>query len=410
MAATDGSDRKVLRELAKRVREIAALPVMEERRRLWKAHNSLRPARPMVLIFPEGSWRELIPEQSLRCRGEEARDAELELRRRIYYHEHFTDDTVIEPSWIVKKRISSTGWGLEPRRRPSPETLGAWAFDPVIRSERDLDRLRVPEIDVDEAATARDLEAAEELFGDILDVRLKGVDHVSFHLMSEYTNLRGLEQVMWDMADNPAMLHRAMRFLTDGHRAITERYGELNLFSLNNDNTYHSSGGVGYTDELPAPGFDPHRVRPRDLWASAEAQQMALISPEMHEEFVLSYERELLEPFALNGYGCCEDLSHKIDRVLTIPGIRRISISPFADVDRSAERLGRRAIFSWKPQPAHLVGSFDEEGIRAYIAHTIRVARGCVLEMILKDTHTCEHRPERFDRWSALASELARSA
>jgi hypothetical protein len=25
--------------------------------------------------------------------------------------------------------------------------------------------------------------------------------------------------------------------------------------------------------------------------------------------------------------------------------------------------------------------------------------------MILKDTHTCEHHPERFDRWARIARE-----
>jgi hypothetical protein len=25
--------------------------------------------------------------------------------------------------------------------------------------------------------------------------------------------------------------------------------------------------------------------------------------------------------------------------------------------------------------------------------------------MILKDTHTCEHHPERFDRWTKIARE-----
>jgi len=32
-------------------------------------------------------------------------------------------------------------------------------------------------------------------------------------------------------------------------------------------------------------------------------------------------------------------------------------------------------------------------------------AGGCVLEIILKDSHTCEHQPERFDRWLAIARE-----
>jgi len=28
------------------------------------------------------------------------------------------------------------------------------------------------------------------------------------------------------------------------------------------------------------------------------------------------------------------------------------------------------------------------------------------MEIILKDTHTCEHHPERFDRWLAIAREV----
>ncbi|MCX5673202.1 MAG: hypothetical protein NTU94_17950, partial [Planctomycetota bacterium] len=146
--------------------------------------------------------------------------------------------------------------------------------------------------------------------------------------------------------------------------------------------------------------------RPRDLWASAEAQELAQVSPEMHAEFSTAYEKRLLAPFGLNGYGCCEDLTLKLADVFTIPNIRRISISPFANVDACAERLGNRYIFSWKPNPAHLVGRFDPKALRAYIGHTLQVARGGVLEMILKDTHTCENHPERFTEWTRIARDL----
>ena len=104
----EGSDRSILRDLAKRVADIAGLPIMAERRKLWKRHNSLRPARPMILVFPEGSWRELIPEASLECADETARARERALRRRIYTHEHFDDDSVIEKNWGVPRVRSST--------------------------------------------------------------------------------------------------------------------------------------------------------------------------------------------------------------------------------------------------------------------------------------------------------------
>ncbi|MGC8669271.1 MAG: hypothetical protein ACP5VE_14265 [Chthonomonadales bacterium] len=406
---TDLHDRAVLRDLAKEVAEISSMPVMESRRKEWKRHNALKRGRPMILIFPEGAWCELLPDSVLECRDAEARSIEWELRRRIYVYRHFESDNVVEREWVVPKAIRLTSWGLEPRHRDSTTARGAWAFDPVIHTPADLKKLRFPEVIHDEAETQRRMALAQDLFGDILEVKLKGVAHISFHLMHHYTALRGLEQVMVDMRLNPGMLHDAMAFLAEGNRRIVQQYYEQNLLSLNNDNTYHSSGGVGYTDELPAPGFDPEHVRPCDMWASAESQEMAQVSPKMHREFALQYEVKLLEPFGLNGYGCCEDLSQKLEDVLTIPRIRRISIAPSADVDICAHKLGNRAIFSWKPDPTFLLDDVRRDTLEPYIRHTLEAARDCTLEMILKDTHTCGGRPERFDEWSRIARSLVES-
>ncbi|MBM3213473.1 hypothetical protein FJZ36_00930 [Candidatus Poribacteria bacterium] len=400
-------ERTLLRDLARRVADVADLPIMAQRREMWKKHNSLQRVRPMVLIFPEGSWGELLPQSELKCSDPHARSIEWTLRSRLYYHEHLDDDTVIEKEWIVPKVTHRTGWGMSGKRVPSTTARGAWAFDPVIHEPADLKKLTFPVVTYDEPATMQALEQARDLLGDILNIRLKGVSHVSFHLFNIYCDLRGLEQVFWDMSENPNMLHDAMAFLEEGHHNLIRQYVDQNLLSLNNDATYHSTGGNGYTDELPLSDYDPERIRPCDMWASAEAQELDPVSPEMHEEFSLQYERRLLAPFALNGYGCCDDLVKKLDYVFQIPGIRRISIAPFADVDEAAERLGPNYIFSWKPKPAFLVGSFDPEKVRADIRHTLDVSRDCVVEMVLKDTHTCEHHPERFWEWTRIAKELA---
>lgn len=400
-------ERTVLRDLAKRVADIAAQPVMEKRRQLWKKHNSLQKVRPLVLVFPEGSWRELMPDDSVRCRDKEARNIERELRRRIFYHEHIHDDTVIENKWPVGKAIRDTGWGLEARWHKSNDPLGARTFDPVILQPSDLKKLRTPEIHHDAEASQARLAEFQELFGDILDVYQRGTTY-TLHIMNHYTSLRGLEQVMMDMVAEPQMLHDAMAFYEQAHKKRLEQLLALNLLALNNDNSYQGTGGNGWTDDLPAPGFDPNHVRPCDVWAMAEAQEMAQVSPQMHEEFILSYERRLLAPFGLNNYGCCEDLTRKLGNVLSIPNIRRISIAPSANPARCAEQIGNRAVFSWKPQPAQLVGRFDTGLIRKYIAHTLDVTRDCVVEMVLKDTHTCEHKPERFTAWTDIATELIR--
>jgi hypothetical protein len=404
-------DRTIIRDLARQVAEVAALPVMGRRRAMWILHNSLHRVRPMVLVFPEGSWRELLPgDQCLRCEGPDARGIEWNLRAKLYHHENLHDDSVIEAEWFVDAAIGSTGWGLEPRWHQSEDPTGARGFDPVLLDRGDLAKLRYPEYAYDKDATDRAAGEMEELFGDILTVKRRGVRHISFHLMSMLTCRRGLAETMMDMADNPQFVHDAMAIFAEGERRRLDFLVDNNLLSLNNDSTYHSSGGNGYTADLPAAGSDPAHVRLADMWGSAEAQELAQVSPEMHEEFSLRYERPLLAPFGLTGYGCCEDLTRKLDLAFTIGNLRRVSVSPFADVDACAAKLGGRYIFSWKPHPSHLCGRFAPQAIAQYIQHAIDVTEGCVIEMILKDTHTCDHHPERFTQWTDIAQALAAEA
>ena len=409
MPLFSATDRNILRDLAKRVAEIGAAPVQQERIRLWKRHNALQPCRPMILVFPEGSWRELVPEATLRCEDPRARWLERQFRQGIHQHEHFDCDNVVQPVWHVGKAIRDTGWGLEEQRIAAPATLGAWHIDPVLHCAADLRKLRHPEILHDAHASQESLAQTQELFGDILDVRQQGRAHISYHLMAQYTKLRGLTEAMLDMYENPGLIHEFMSFVTEGHQRLMRQCVDLGLLDLNNNDTYHNSGGNGWSDALPGKAFDGVHIEPRHMWGSAESQELAQVGPEQHAEFALAYEKRLLAPFALTGYGCCEDLTRKLDLIFEyLPNIRRISISPWADVDACAAKLaGRRAIFSWKPNPAHLVGTFHEAALRAYIRHTLEACRrhDCTLEMILKDTHTCENHPERFDRWSRIARE-----
>lgn len=402
------SDRNVLRDLAHRVAGIAALPVMDHRRELWRRHNRLRGERPMILVFPEGAWQELIPAGSLRCEGDRARQMEIDLRRRIYGYEHFASDNVVEATWLVAKVLRNSGWGLQAKRVHSGEQRGAWAFDPQIRTPDDLALLHFPEIEPDEERSAANLAEAEELFGDILDVRPTGVKRISFHLMNLWTGWRGYTETLLDMAVDPEFVHLGMRFLTDGYLHLLDQYERYGLLTSNSDDTYHASGGVSYSDELPPAGTGA--VGREAMWASAETQEMAAVSPEMHAEFCQQYEARLLAGFGLTGYGCCEPLHDRLDDVFRLPNLRRISISPFADVDRAAAGLANRAIFSWKPQPAMLVGTFDSPAIERYLQHTVDVAGEGSLELILKDTHTCEHHPERFDEWTRIARRIVEAA
>jgi hypothetical protein len=195
-----------------------------------------------------------------------------------------------------------------------------------------------------------------------------------------------------------------MKFLADGTMHMLDQVDAYEKLDLDNDDEYIASGGIGFTDELPGPDFDG-RVHLRDLWGFSEAQELVGVSGAMHEEFVFQYQRPLADRYGLNCYGCCEPVTDRLDYVLKIPRLRRISISPWADKRLAAEGLRDKYIFSWKPNPAQMCGKFDEDWIRRDIRETLEIAKGCVVEMIMKDTHTCDNDPKRLSAWVRIAQE-----
>lgn len=402
---------QTLRTLARHKAELLNNPLINERIQLWKKHNALKQERPMLLVFPEGGWSDIgptAPELQCLCSDPILHQIEWEIRSELYAFEHFDTDNVPSSTIGVSKAIRNTGWGVEAHWEKSNMERGAKRFDPVITQECDLDKMHFPEVLHDEELSQQRYEMVQEVFDGILPVKLGGISHISFHLLAQWTALRGLEEVFMDMIAEPEFTHRAISFLAEGNQRLVEQYERMGLLEFNHNNTYHSTGGNGWLETCPGPTPAPQQPATRaQMWGAAEAQELTGVSPEMHEEFALHYEKELLKPFALTGYGCCEDITHKCKLVLDIPHIRRISISPFTNVAISAPQIGNRAIYSWKPKPTDLVGSFNPERIRSYLRENFAECRtaGCNFEVILKDTHTCEGHPERFDQWCRIARE-----
>ena len=405
------TDRQVLRDLAKHIAEIAATEEQQSRPERWRAQNALERQRPLVYCSPEGSWIELVPEDTLVCENDDARGIERAFRYRIYAAEHFDDDQVCDNVFRVGYAVHNTGWGVGPEYVRPAEARGAYVWDPPIKTMDDIAKIRLPEASHDAEASQRNLAFYEELFGDILEVKPHGSFWWALGLIDEWTFLRGIEQTYWDMTDNPDLLRVGMQRLMEGKLAWLDQLEALGVLSLNNQNDYVGSGGFGYTDQLPQPDFTGS-VRLKDMWGFCEAQTMSEVSPAMHDEFVLTYQIPILERFGLNCYGCCEPLHLKLDMLRAkVPRMRRISISPWADKRTSAQKLGGAVIFSWKPNPALLAGvEFDGGWVRQDIRETVDIARehGCVLEIIVKDTHTCNHQPWRFDEWCRIAMEEAK--
>ena len=404
-------DRRCLRELARRVGEIAALPIQAERARLWKDFNALRPQRPMVLAFPEGGWRELIDDSQLQCEDPLLRGWELGLRRTVFHGEHIHDDHPITDFFNVGWVVRIGDYGLsETIFRSDP--LGAYRWDAPIKEPADLKKLHPRAIELDRDATNRNVELAQSILGDVLRVRPHR--HIGWPAVLSWTlvQLRGLNQVMMDVYDNPQLLHELMCFLRDDKIRELELLEREGVLSLNNGpDDYVGSGGIGCTDELPAEDF-AGRPRMKDMWGFGESQEFVHVGPEHWYEFVLQYQLPILKRFAINHYGCCEPLHKKFDLLVRhVPRLRRVSVSAWWDPADAAAKLTDRYIFSWKPNPAMICApAVNWDAVEKATRETLEIARGCCVEMIMKDTHTFAGDPTRIEHWSQIASRCAAEA
>jgi hypothetical protein len=138
----------------------------------------------------------------------------------------------------------------------------------------------------------------------------------------------------------------------------------------------------------------------------------ASVSPAMHDEFEIEYAKEYFDGFGLVYYGCCEPLHDKIDIVKKLPNLRKISITPWADVRKSAEQMGADYVLSRKPNPATVgVPHLDEEDLRRDILETLTVCRenNTPCEFILKDISSACYNPDNLSRWEQVVMETVKN-
>ncbi|MCX7799365.1 MAG: hypothetical protein N2109_03375 [Fimbriimonadales bacterium] len=402
-------DRLVLRDLATRVAEHAASPRMRELSDRWRRHNRLEKVGPLIAVWPEGSWPELLPESRLACEGPLAREWEMELRMRLTHAEFLADDTPLAAVFRVPWQWIDSGYGVEVRRTQDGHR-GSYSWTPPFDSfERIPQDLSMRTVGVDEDGTRALAELAEETFDGLLRVEVGGAFWWTLGLTWRAIDLVGLEGLLLGMVEDPDGVHRLMAWLRDEHAQFLDQLEQGGWLTPNTREHPIASGGYGLSDEIPEPP-QGERATCANLWGFAESQETVGVSPSMFAEFVLPYQKPLLDRFALNCYGCCEPLDARWEHVSTLPRLRRVSVSPWSDPWRMAEALGDRWIFSRKPNPAHVCVGFDEDAIRRDLRDTLRAARGCVLEVILKDLHTVEGDPTRLSRWVRIAREEAARA
>jgi len=399
---TTPKDKIILRELAKRYAEIAQNPINTERRNRGCDINDLIPRRPMVWV-DEIPWHEMDIDNKLKltCETNETREVEQFFRRTLFRWEYFQADMVVENFFPVGKSFSSTGMGLDVEENlavtdNSNHIVSHYFIDQLDTMEK-VDALKMPVVTAYPERDKECIAKAEDTFGDILPVKLHG-HYVYYAPWDDIPRYRGVTPIMYDLIDNPDLLHATMRKWTDYKLSEMKQMDALNLLDSEISSLHCTPG---YTKDLqPGTGL-------KNTWFRCMAQMFSDIAPDMWKEFELDYLLPLTKEFGLVYYGCCEAMEKKLDLLKTIPNLRKVGVPTRANAESCAEQLGSDYVYAHKPNPAFVAVNFDKDTVRNEIVRVIKTcqANKCPYEFVLKDISTVGYKPQNLIDWTKTVME-----
>jgi hypothetical protein len=419
-------DRDTIRELARKWAEYASLPVMSERKRVWKAVHDLKAERPVILF--ETPWIDgFVAPSEILCEDPLLRSVEQVMRVTLRHADELGDDQVIEPYYQIgwKMRFSDYGVPVEIRTPPHCDQGIAYSFSFPIAAPEDVTKLKKRTIAVDREESLRRKAMLDDVMGDILPVRLGNFDpfvyefdvgefgdfgfngNFFFGLTWQLYRFIGNQGLLYWVYDAPDAIHQLMTYLLEDRVAMFEFFENEGILALNTDGQMAGPRSYGYVSDLPDPDCGD-RVSLTNLWGWAESQESEPLSPAMYGEFVLPYLAKLSSKFGLIYYGCCERVDDRLGQIIdAIPNLRSVSVSGWSDLSKTAEMLGKDYVFSRKPTPAYISGPTPNwDLLEKDMRDTRAVTKESNLEILFRDVYTINGDRSRLRRWVDMTKSI----
>lgn len=397
----------LIRELAKKYMEIACSEKHVRMRKRFRDSNDLKIVRPPVII-EEIPWEQMNLDHALDCVSEDPalRKVEYSLRIALFREKYLCCDNYIEPCMTVGRHYESSGSGLPGRKERTlaqkNTDIMSHTFEDVLADESSLENFHLPVITAHPEKDREEADQLREILGDTVPVEIRG--HLVFHCpWDDLAFLRGVEPILYDLYERPEYLHRIMRLLTAAKQAEIDQMEALGLLDPRAADVHCTPAAV----TVPG-GHEEGGYRASDVWYRTIAQMFSAVSPAMHDEFDVQYSLPIAKRFAFTYYGCCEPLSDRLDVIMQIQNLRKVGCSPWSDVDRTAEVLGKNYVLSKKPSPSNVAIRTDKDVVRREIEQTVKACQknGTPCDITLKDISTVGERPENLIVWAETVSEV----
>jgi hypothetical protein len=413
----DTKDFTRLRELGKRIAEIAALPVQEHNRKLWTAANDLRAVRPLVYVRDYPLYLLQYGDELVTTIADPfLKSVELTLLTRIYEWNHLRTDRVVEPYIECPVVFTDSGFGVEGYKGMAASDVekeyydNSQHYDPILIDMDDVDKIKTPVVEYDEETTRARFNLLKEIFDGILPVKLFGRSNFGCTPLDDVMTWTGINEGLYHLALKPDFMHAILDRYIDAQIARIKKYEALGILSSNNNSKTVGNNCPGFTSQLPEPTESGIGAKISGIWGENADQIMTDVSPEMTREFSFEHEKKWARMFPLHSYGCCERLDNKIDLLTAaFPNLRKISSSPFSNLDSMVEQLGNRYVISFKPNSLYLAGDNPRmDLLREEFVHACELAQKHQINLVfnMKTIITLNNEPQRLWQWCDMAMEL----
>ncbi len=412
-----------LRTLASRWMEHSSRSIMNDRRRQWKAIKDLKAEKPMILV-ETCMLSDYIGKDELACESPYLRNIEKSLYEIVRHADEIGDDIIVEPYFRIPWVIEISDYGVPIESHHAVSTDGSdvgYSFNFAVQSEEDFKKMHLRTRSVDRAESLRRKDLLEGIFGDILPVRIGGYDPFDldpgYHpwlgnlyggLTMDLFKLVGNNNLLYWVYDNPSLIHQMMVLIRDDRQAHFQFLEKEGLLYHNTDTWMPCPGSYGFVSDLPESTAEDQNVRLEECWSWVECQESAPISPKMFNEFFLPYIAEVTKPFGLTYWGCCEGLHDRFAYIeKAIPNLRAVSVSGWSDLFKMGEMLEKKYVYSRKPTPAYISGSYpDWDLCEKDVRETLNAAKNCNLEFCFRDIYTIDGDRSRLSRWVEMTRAM----
>lgn len=381
------NEKTYLRELAKKYMEYASLPEMQEKEKIWYAHNDFKGRRSPIIMEIDTFFDDIMP--PFKCSTKYGKEMEKYLLFYIVNYELIGDDKVIPKEYRVPMQIYFRPFDMdfEEAHGDSGKNIGFHVKQTITDLEKQVYNLKKSTYVYDRAETEKHYAYAMEVLDGIMPVVYEN-QSLRWALMptKSIVDMMTMQEMFMAMYDCPDELHLLMRKLTDDMKEYCFWQEREGLLTWNGGNHFVGSGSYGFTEQLRK-----NSPKLKDMWGNINSQESVGISPSMYDEFIAPYCRELAEIFGAVYYGCCEPANDAWDSIRTYPRLRKVSVSAWADQEIMGRVLAeQKLIYSRKPSP-NFIGvpqCFDEVAFEDYMEETFKAARNCQLEIIFRDIYS----------------------